>query len=125
MVLFKIGELDITPFIVLNSYNISSQPEFDTWYDGNRLERRAIKRWKLKGSFEVKFFEQKDYQDFLHAIESQVELNSASYVRATVYDNKKRTTKEADVYIDYEPANLEPIAGHEDNEETEITITER
>ena len=65
MVLFKVGDLDITPFIVAGSYAVSSQPEYDTWYDGNRTERRGIKRWKLKGSFNVKFMDANDYRSFL------------------------------------------------------------
>ena len=123
MVLFQIGALDITPFIVVSSYSVSSQPEYETWYDGNCTERRGVKRVKLRGSFSLKFFSNKSYQDFLTAVETA--KGDGDYLYATVYDNKKRTTKATNVYFDYEPANIEPVIGWADNEEIEITITER
>lgn len=123
MVLFQIGALDITPFIVLNSYQVSSQPDYDTWFDGNRTERRGVKRKKLKGSFSVKFFSQKDYRDFLNAIETN--KTTGDYIYVTVYDNKLRNVKTTNVFMDYEPIDIEPSIGWSFDEETEITITER
>lgn len=128
MVLFKLkssGEttFDVTPFIVLNTYAVSTQPDFDTWYDGNRTERRGVKRQKLKGTFSIKFFDKKDYADFFTFLESN--KTSADYIDATAYDVKKRTTKDSIFYIDYEPANLEPSTGFSFNDEIELTITER
>lgn len=123
MILFQIGALDITPFIVVSSYAVSSQSEYETWYDGNNTERRAVKRFKLRGSFSVKFFNTSDYQSFLSAVETA--KGDGDYLYATVYDNKKRTTKATNVYFDYEPTNVEPVIGWADNEEIEITITER
>ena len=123
MVLFQIGALDITPFIVLNSYQVSSQPEYDTWYDGNRTERRGVKRIKLKGSFNVKFFSTQSYRDFLSAIETN--KTSGDYVYVTVYDNKLRNVKTTNVFLDYEPVDNEPSIGWSFDEEMEIKITER
>lgn len=123
MVLFQIGALDITPFIVLGSYEISSQPDYDTWYDANRTERRAVKRVKLKGSFSVQFFSAKSYQDFLSAIETN--KTTGDYLYATVYDNKTRSVKTTNVYVDYEPINVEPSIGRSFDEKIDITITER
>ena len=123
MVLLKIGELDITPFIVLNTYEVSSQPEYNSWFDGNHVERRAVKRTRLKGSFSVKFFKAKDYQDFLSAIETNKTLGD--YLEATVYDNKARNTVTTDVFLDYEPANVEPSVGWSFNDEIEVELTER
>lgn len=125
MVLFKVGDLDITPFIVAGSYAVSSQPEYDTWYDGNRTERRGIKRWKLKGSFNVKFMNANDYRSFLSAL--QEALTIQGYVEATVYNNKTRTitNEPIPVFVDFEPPNIEPLAGREDNEEINVRVTER
>lgn len=124
-VLFKIGELDITPFIVLGTYDVSMQPEYNTWYDGNRTERRGIKRTKLKGTFSVKFFSLKDYNDFFDAIETN--KTPGDYLTAAkVYDNKSRTEMEnVDVYVDYEPTNQAPAVGHDFSDEIEITLTAR
>lgn len=117
--------LDITPFIVLNTYAVSTQAVYAEWTDGNCYERRGIKRRKLEGSFSVKFFSAKDYQDFLSAIENN-RVPGFDYIIANVYDNKKREVKEgAAVYLDYEPPNVEPAIGFSFNEEIEITVTER
>lgn len=123
MVLFQIGALDITPFIVLGSYNVSSQPDYNTWKDGNSTVRRAVKRKILKGSFNVLFFNSKDYYDFLAAIESNKTLGD--YIYVTAYDNKLRNIKTANVFLDYEPINVEPMIGRSFNEEIEIKVTER
>ena len=124
-VLLKIGELDVTPFIVLGTYAVSMQPEFDTWYDGNRTERRGIKRTKLKGTFSVRFFSLKDYNDFFDAIETN--KTTGDYLTAAkVYDNKSRTEfSDVDVYLDYEPTNQAPAVAREFGEDIEITLTAR
>jgi len=124
-VLLKIGELDVTPFIVLGTYGVSMQPEFDTWYDGNRTERRGIKRTKLKGTFSVRFFSLKDYNDFFDAIETN--KTTGDYLTAAkVYDNKSRTEfSDVDVYLDYEPTNQAPAVAREFGEDIEITLTAR
>lgn len=123
MVLFKIGDLDITPFIVLNTYTVSTQPDYNTWRDGNSTERRAVKRTRLKGDFSVKFFNRTDYNNFLDAIETN--KTTGDYIYVTVYDNKLKNIKTTNVFMDYEPANLEPSVGWSFNEEIEVKVTER
>lgn len=125
MQLFKIGDLDVTPFIVLNSYEVSKQPEYVEWKDGNSTLRRGIKRWKLKGSFNVKFFNKSDYSSFLSAIETQLSSQTGGYNYALVYDNKTRTNRNAYVFLDFEPPNVEPSIGTSFNEEITIDVTER
>ena len=116
--------LDVTPFIVLNTYNVSSQPVFKNWNDGNGHERRAVKRRRLEGSFNVKFFSLSDYQAFLAAIEGQ-RVTGFDYLPVRAYDNKSRTVKTANVYLDYELPDVEPSIGWSFNEEIEINVKER
>ena len=124
MVLFQIGVLDITPFIVLGSYQVSNQIEYDTWYDGNRTERRGVKRHnKLKGTFNVKFFDTGDYQTFLSTVKTALSLSDS--LEATVYDNKARNTKDTTVYFDFDPPTVEAALGTSENTEITITVTER
>lgn len=118
------GSLDVTPFIVLNTYEVSSQPIFDKWNDGKGNERRAIKRRRLEGSFSVKFFNHSDYQAFLAAIEGE-RVTGFDYVPVNAYDNKTRTVKTINAYLDYEPLEIEPSIGWSFNEEIEIKVTER
>ncbi len=116
--------LDVTPFIVLNTYNVSSQPVVKNWVDGNGHDRRAVKRRRLEGSFNVKFFNLSDYQAFLAAIEGQ-RVTGFDYLSVRAYDNKLRTVKTANVYLDYELPDVEPSIGWSFNEEIEINVKER
>lgn len=118
------GSLDVTPFIVLNTYEVSSQPIFSKWNDGKGHERRAIKRRRLEGSFSVKFFNASDYQAFLTAIEGQ-RVTGFDYIPVIAYDNKSRSVKTINAYLDYEPIDVEPSIGWSFNEEIEIKVTER
>lgn len=118
------SSLDVTPFIVLNTYDVSSQPVFKNWNDGNGHERRAVKRRRLEGSFNVKFFNLSDYQSFLAAIEGQ-RVEGFDYISVKAYDNKSRTVKTVNVYLDYEPPEIEPSIGWSFNEEIEINVKER
>lgn len=130
MVLFSILQngttsqvLDITPFIVAGSYGVSTQPEYEEWTDGYHSLRRTIKGWKLRGSFNVKFFSLQDYNNFLDTVENNI-LNGG-YVYATVYDTKTKQVFTTYVFIDYEPSNMAPLVGRSDNEEISITIIQR
>lgn len=119
------GSLDVTPFIVLNTYNVSSQAVYDEWTDGNGHSRRGVKRRRLEGSFSVKFFNIADYRNFFDAVE-QERAEGFDYITVNAYDNKLRTVKtSANVYLDYELPDLEPSVGYAFNEEVEITVTER
>lgn len=115
---------DVTPFIVLNTYEVSSQPDYEGWIDGYGHNRRNVKRRKLEGSFSVKFFNKKDYQDFLTAVES-ARVTGFDYIVANVYDNKTRAAvSTVNIYLDYELPNLEPSIGYSFNEEIDIDVTE-
>lgn len=115
---------DVTPFIVLNTYEVSSQPVYDDWVDGYNHSRRLVKRRKLKGSFDVKFFDVKDYRDFLSIVE-EARVTGFDYIVANVYDNKLRAVKSTvNIYVDYELPNVEPSIGYSFNEEVTIDVEE-
>ncbi len=123
------GTFDVTPFIVLNTYSVSSQPQYDEWVDGTNHNRRSIKSRKLEGTFSVKFFKQSDYASFLNAIETN-RVAGYDYLIVHAYDNKKRQliegipTNPLRMYMDYELPNLEPSSGWSFNEEIEIEVKE-
>lgn len=116
---------DVTPHIVLNSYNVSSQADYETWTDGNQHERRGVKRRKLKGSFSLMFFDRTAYTNFLNAIENGRETEF-DYYTVNIYDNKARNYRSTvNVYLDFELPNVEPSIGYSFNEEIEVEVTER
>lgn len=115
---------DVTPFIVLNTYEVSSQPVYVDWVDGYDHSRRSVKRRKLKGSFDVKFFDVNNYRDFLSIVE-EARVTGFDYIVANVYDNKLRTVKSTvNIYVDYELPNVEPSVGYSFNEEFTIDVEE-
>ena len=85
----------------------------------------VFERTKLKGTFSVRFFSLKDYNDFFDAIETN--KTTGDYLTAAkVYDNKSRTEfSDVDVYLDYEPTNQAPAVAREFGEDIEITLTAR
>lgn len=123
MVLFKIGDLDITPFMVAGSYKVSRQPEYEEWKDGYSNERRGMKGWRLRGNFSLLFFDRKDYQDFLTTVENAVQ--PGGYLYATVYDNKTRNVMTTNMFFDYDPANIEPLIGFSGCEQINISVSSR
>lgn len=125
MVLLQIGALDVTPFIVLNSYAVSEQCEYIQWYDGAGTDRRGIKRRKLIGSFSLHFMNPNDYKTFIETVESSKSSDYADSIQATVYNNKTRSTTSTRVYLDYDPPNIEPSAGYSFTEEFEVNLSER
>lgn len=66
-ILATIGTTNITKYIIKNSYEINSEPVFESWQDGNFREHRIYTRDRIKGEFEVIFFDTDNgaYQDFL------------------------------------------------------------
>lgn len=119
------GAFDVTPFIVLNTYEVSEQSVYKEWTDANGKFRKGVKRTQIKGSFDVKFFSQKDYADFMSALRDNHSPNE-DYITVNLYENKSRTfLTSKDIYVEYEPANVEPSIGWSFNEEISITISER
>ena len=48
MILFKIGNTDLTKCIEDDSYNVVSEPEFEEWKDGNFNKHRIYVRDRIK-----------------------------------------------------------------------------
>lgn len=76
-VLAVVASTDISKYIIKNTYDVNSAPIFESWTDGNFHEHRVYSRDRVKGSFDVIFFDDDNgaYQDFLTL------LNSATHNR--------------------------------------------
>lgn len=48
-----VNGIDITDYIVIDSYSMNSEEAFESWLDGNKVEHRIIVSEKVSGSFEV------------------------------------------------------------------------
>ena len=69
-ILATIGGTDITKYIIKNSYDINSEPVYQSWQDGNFREHRIYTRNRIEGDFEVIFFDEDNgaYEDFLELL---------------------------------------------------------
>jgi len=69
-ILATIGETDITKYIIKDSYDINSEPVYQSWQDGNFREHRIYTRDRIEGDFEVIFFDEDNgaYEDFLELL---------------------------------------------------------
>lgn len=70
--LATIANTDITKYIIKDTYEVNSEPVFESWTDGNFHEHRIYIRDRVKGSFDVIFFDDDNgaYQDFLDLLDS-------------------------------------------------------
>lgn len=70
--LVNIANTDITKYIIKDTYEMNSEPVFESWTDGNFHEHRIYVRDRVKGSFDVIFFDDDNgaYQDFLDLLAS-------------------------------------------------------
>lgn len=65
MILAKIGTTDITQYINESSYVMNSEPVTSEWVDANYTTHRDEYRRKVKGSFDLTFVTQTDYNGFI------------------------------------------------------------
>lgn len=67
-----INGVDITKRIIKDSYEVNTEPVFESWTDGNYREHRIYIRDRVKGSFDVFFIGEAntEYQDFLDLLAS-------------------------------------------------------
>lgn len=70
--LATIANTDITKYIIKDTFEVNAEPVFESWTDGNFHEHRIYIRDRVKGSFDVIFFDEDNgaYQDFLDLLDS-------------------------------------------------------
>ena len=71
-ILATLNGTDITKYIIKDTYDVNTEPVFESWQDGNFKEHRVYIRDRVKGSFHVIFFDNDNgaYQDFLDLLAS-------------------------------------------------------
>lgn len=70
--LATIANTDITKYIIKDTFEVNAEPVFESWTDGNFHEHRIYIRDRVKGKFDVIFFDEDNgaYQDFLDLLDS-------------------------------------------------------
>lgn len=66
-ILATIANTNITKYIIKSTYEVDTEPVYESWQDGNFREHRIYVRDRVKGKFDVIFFDEDNtaYQDFL------------------------------------------------------------
>jgi len=118
------SSFNVTPYIQVPTYKINDVPLGDSWQDSNWYSHDDIVRYKAKGTCTVWFDDVNTFESFADFIETNKAADG--YIKATLYLNKKHTTKaNIDIKIDWEPQNDLPFYGRKQHEGYELTIEER
>ena len=112
MILAQLGTgvnvTDITPYINYTSYAVDSEPVYNEWVDANYSTHRDEVRRKIKGSFELAFTSDTDYNAFITLLNSNKAANLlhiSLYVSSDInaltdcyvyYSIKEKSRKQAD-----------------------------
>ncbi len=97
-ILFKISSYDMTKYVVKSTYDVNTEPEFESWRDGNFHEHRIYVRDRIKGSFDVIFFgnDNTPYDNFITRL-SNATNNRLSTI--TVYVENEASLTQIQAYI--------------------------
>lgn len=124
MQLLNIAGEDFTNLITVPSYQVNNNDVYTTWTDANHIEHRYRTRTKVSGSFTMFFPTVEDYHLFRRTIQNN--KNSLGYIpNCIVYCNNTNITIQVDLFIDFTLSDILPVIGNNQNEELQVTITER
>lgn len=75
--LATVNGIDITKYIIKDTYDVNAEPVYESWTDGNFREHRIQIRDRVKGSFDVIFFDDDNtaYQNFLTLLDSATDID--------------------------------------------------
>lgn len=93
-----VGGLDITKYIVKDTYKMDSEDTYESWKDGNMVEHRIVVTDKVSGSFDICLCDeagQLSFDDFLTAWNSAV---NNKVVTIGVYVTNKNTFEALSAY---------------------------
>lgn len=115
--------LDVTSNITVPNYKVSNVRMYESWEDNNSTIHKQILCRKVKGTFTLKFFTVADYEAFNTFIENNIRDDGS--ISATVYCNDMLTTKEVNLFVEYDQDNILPFIGYKDYDGFEVTVEER
>lgn len=118
-----IVDLDVTSNITVPNYKVSNVRQYESWEDNNSTIHKQLLCRKVKGTFTLKFFTIEDYEYFNNFIEANTKEDGS--IPATIYCNDTLTTKEVDLFVEYDQNNVMPFIGFKDYDGFEVTVEER
>lgn len=101
--IFKVGTTDFSDNVLPGTYDIATEDVYSSWTDGFLTEHRDVCRTRIKGSFDMFFKTEAEYQNFLAKLASARQTNK-SY-KISLKSNTKNTSAMVDCYawVDFKP----------------------
>lgn len=122
MVLFTVSGTDYTNRILVPTYNINAEEVGTTWVDGNHVTHKDVYRTKVKGSFDMYFFNNADFEAFKTALDTGRYDN---YTTVSLYVANDMEIRPVDAYITIAPAMTRYAHGAVKYDVFTVTIEER
>lgn len=122
--LVVVDNVDITPWIVPDSYKLVPTEKYESWEDGNYVEHRIYTRTKITGTFNVWTAEARgmDTDAFME------HWNNATHNKITtlgVYDNVENRMRAIEAYCHITPDKHKDLAGGKFYDVFKIEVYER
>ena len=121
MNLVTVNSFDLSPYIIAPSYEMNREDVFREWVDGNGITHRSVYRTRVRGQFEVKFWDRSKYATFLTNIGA---VKTGGYYPMTVYVNNTETTENVNLFMEFSPTLTAKYSTPE-YETFRITVEER
>lgn len=120
---FQIGVKDLTPYEDIQNHDVNKVEIFQSWTDGNWIERRAVIRSRIEGRVTLGFASAEDFQEFTVLLNSQRQADGFYYV--TVYVQNTGETASIEAYVEPQGAAKWDIVNSRQWITQTLTITER
>lgn len=98
---FKLGDVDYSDKVIMDSYDVNKINVFTSWEDANGTVHRSSYRQKIEGQFEMLFSSVADYQQFIVNLRLFKVSNMNDSIRCQVAVNNLDTVEQGYFYIDY------------------------
>lgn len=95
--IFIVNNVDYTPYLRTQDYEVTRQDVFDTWVDGNHITRANVLRTRLTGTIHM-VLNATDWQDFLADWEAVKNPDGTVTVRVHPNNTPTATLVSANVY---------------------------
>lgn len=122
-VFLKISDLDLTPFVDIQNHAVNQTDVYQSWTDGNWIERRERVRTRIEGETTVGFSSFADFEAFARQLSAA--RQSGGYYAVTVYVNNTGEEAQISAFITAEGESKWDLLNSRQWITQKLTITER
>ena len=122
--LVVVDNVDITPWIVPDSYKLVPTETYESWQDGNYVEHRIYTRTRITGTFNVWTAEQRG-MDTDALMEHFTNATHNKVTTMGVYDNVENRMRAIEAYCHITPDKHKDLAGGKFYDVFKIEVYER